>query len=147
MGEKAKAAKLKAKSIKEKAKEKALAAEKKKAAKAKVKAKALAKKAKVSGAEAVASGGESSAKRAKVDTSKSTEELAHQVIDLAKNGKWTKVLEFLDLHRDITCSDLAKTASLSPSKGLVNLRPAMREYGILHQAAFLGSTKAIARLI
>lgn len=131
--EKAKAAKLKAKEKKAKAKEKALAAKEKKiAAKAKAKAKALAKKVKESGAKTAVSDGEPAAKRVKVDAPKSKIELAHAAIDLAKDGKWAKTFEFLDLHSDVS---------------IVNLRPEVREYAILHQAAFFGAQKAAEKLI
>lgn len=145
--EKAKTAKLKAKEAKAKAKEKALASkekkkaakEKKLAAKAKAKAKALAKKAGVSAGEGTASSEEPATKRAKVDMPKPKEDLAHEVIDLAKAGKWPKVFEFLDLHPDDD-----RTPSV---QRLVNLRPEVREYGILHQAAFFGNKEAVERLI
>lgn len=55
---------------------------------------------------------------------------AHSLIDLAKDGEWETLYHELDLKRH-----------------LVNVRPAVREYSILHQAAFLGDIEAVNVLI
>mmetsp|Transcript_107464 Transcript_107464/g.302402 ORF Transcript_107464/g.302402 Transcript_107464/m.302402 type:complete len:612 (+) Transcript_107464:103-1938(+) len=55
---------------------------------------------------------------------------AHKLIDLAKEGRWKSLYKALDARRD-----------------LVDARPPVREYGILHQAAFLGSRAAVLALI
>uniref|UniRef100_A0A7S0FJ54 PARP n=1 Tax=Pyrodinium bahamense TaxID=73915 RepID=A0A7S0FJ54_9DINO len=57
-------------------------------------------------------------------------EAAHKAIDLAKAGDWARLYQVLDMQ-----------------KCLVNLRPEVREYGILHQAAFHGNVDAVAKLI
>lgn len=55
---------------------------------------------------------------------------AHTVIDAAKEGKWERVFELLE-----------------KSPGLVNVRPDVRLYGIIHQAAFHGDIEILRRLI
>jgi len=54
----------------------------------------------------------------------------HKLIDLAKNGSWDELYKSLDSQRD-----------------LVNMRPEVREYSVLHQAAFLGAKEALNILI
>lgn len=56
--------------------------------------------------------------------------IAHGVINLAKDGKWAELYNQLDKHRCV-----------------VNVRPEVREYSVLHQAAFHGSADAVATLI
>eukprot|EP00931_Biecheleriopsis_adriatica_P115098 TRINITY_DN90935_c0_g1_i1.p1 TRINITY_DN90935_c0_g1~~TRINITY_DN90935_c0_g1_i1.p1 ORF type:complete len:783 (+),score=232.79 TRINITY_DN90935_c0_g1_i1:85-2433(+) len=58
---------------------------------------------------------------------------AHEVIDAAKEGKWERTFELL-------------AASDHPEQ-LVNLRPAVRQYGVLHQAAFHGDIEVLRRLL
>jgi len=55
---------------------------------------------------------------------------AHAAIDLAKDGRWSDLFALLDKRRDI-----------------LDLRPDVREYGILHQAAFHGCKDAVRTLI
>merc|ERR1712151_8867 len=55
---------------------------------------------------------------------------AHSLIDLAKDGQWDKLYAVLDSKPE-----------------LVNVRPEVREYGILHQAAFLGDEGAVNNLL
>jgi len=55
---------------------------------------------------------------------------AHTAIDLAKDARWSDLFALLDKRRDI-----------------VDLRPDVREYGILHQAAFHGCKDAVRTLI
>jgi len=55
---------------------------------------------------------------------------AHKAIDLAKDGKWQDLYNVLDSQRE-----------------LVNCRPAVREYGILHQAAYHNNREAVDNLI
>jgi len=55
---------------------------------------------------------------------------AHGLIDLAKAGRWTEVFAVLD-----------------DRKELVNVRPEVREFGVLQQAAFLGDADACAMLL
>ncbi|CAE8593563.1 unnamed protein product [Polarella glacialis] len=54
---------------------------------------------------------------------------ANSLIDLAKFGKWTNLIESLTLRRD-----------------LLNVRPPYREYGIIHQAAYFGGAEAVGVL-
>lgn len=56
--------------------------------------------------------------------------VAHKLIDFAKEGQWTSVYETLVSHPDA-----------------VNVRPAVREYGVIHQAAFHGTFDAVRTLI
>lgn len=58
-------------------------------------------------------------------------EQAHRVIDAAKNGDWAETFKLLD----------------AGPKGLVNTRPTVRQYGILHQAAFHGDIEVLRKLI
>mmetsp|Transcript_75593 Transcript_75593/g.179636 ORF Transcript_75593/g.179636 Transcript_75593/m.179636 type:complete len:603 (+) Transcript_75593:66-1874(+) len=58
------------------------------------------------------------------------ESVAHSLIDLARDGKWDELFAKLDNHRS-----------------LVNARPAVRAYGILHQAAYHGDDRALALLL
>lgn len=55
---------------------------------------------------------------------------AHELIDLAKANKWADVFKALD-----RCRDLA------------NVRPPVREYAVLHQAAFYGKVDVVKALI
>merc|ERR1712151_896276 len=55
---------------------------------------------------------------------------AHALIDLAKNGSWDEVFESLDSQRE-----------------LINVRPEVREYSVLHQAAYHGSEETVNTLI
>lgn len=59
-----------------------------------------------------------------------TEAEAHALIDLAKAGKWANVFKTLD-----------------KNGGLVDARPAVREYNVLHQAAYYGKTDAAMKLL
>mmetsp|Transcript_53263 Transcript_53263/g.105883 ORF Transcript_53263/g.105883 Transcript_53263/m.105883 type:complete len:285 (+) Transcript_53263:64-918(+) len=151
-GMKASVAKAKAVAAKAKAKAKALVAKDKlKAAKAKAKAKSLAAKAKskakskststavstaapapIKEASAIVTAGTN--KRARSVSAEtgpaSGEKLAHQAIDLAKEAKWKKLFDFLGDHGDI-----------------VNVRPSMRVFGIIHQAAWHGSFMAVDHLV
>ncbi|CAE8589508.1 unnamed protein product [Polarella glacialis] len=54
---------------------------------------------------------------------------ANSLIDLAKFGKWTTLMESLTLRQD-----------------LLNVRPPYREYGIIHQAAYFGGKEAVGVL-
>lgn len=139
----AKAKKEKAKEAKAKAKAKALAA------KAKAKAKALAAKAKASGkakAKAKAkppadTGAEPPAKKQRAEGSSGsartsepdakTIAVAHQAIDLAKAAKWRDLFVLLK----------------KSAEGIVNVRPEVRDFGCLHQAAFHGSMVSVNQLI
>merc|ERR1712217_109765 len=127
---KAKEKKEKAKAVKAAAKVKALAA---KAAK---KAKAIAKKPAAATATAVAddsAGDAPVAKRARTSAREVDPAVisnAHKAIDFAKNGKWRDLFSFLEKHPEV-----------------VNVRPDNREYGLIHQAAFLGSQLAVDQLI
>eukprot|EP00927_Polykrikos_kofoidii_P077911 TRINITY_DN74797_c0_g1_i1.p1 TRINITY_DN74797_c0_g1~~TRINITY_DN74797_c0_g1_i1.p1 ORF type:complete len:560 (-),score=101.54 TRINITY_DN74797_c0_g1_i1:49-1728(-) len=56
--------------------------------------------------------------------------LAHAAIDYAKNGHWNKLYSALDAHPE-----------------LVNMRPEVREYGVLHQAAWHGEGEVAAKLV
>mmetsp|Transcript_69717 Transcript_69717/g.130137 ORF Transcript_69717/g.130137 Transcript_69717/m.130137 type:complete len:710 (+) Transcript_69717:54-2183(+) len=58
------------------------------------------------------------------------EDRAHGLIDLARDGKWDELFAKLDEQRN-----------------LVNVRPAVRAYGILHQAAYHGDERALALLL
>lgn len=64
------------------------------------------------------------------DSSGASIQAAHALIDAAKDGKWEKVFEMLD-----------------KSPELVNERPQVRIYGVMHQAAFLGEIEILRRLI
>lgn len=55
---------------------------------------------------------------------------AHKLIDLAKNGTWVEVYRMLDVQPD-----------------LVNVRPEVREYAALHQAAYHGHVSAVETLL
>eukprot|EP00930_Biecheleria_cincta_P032299 TRINITY_DN22416_c0_g1_i2.p1 TRINITY_DN22416_c0_g1~~TRINITY_DN22416_c0_g1_i2.p1 ORF type:complete len:396 (+),score=90.18 TRINITY_DN22416_c0_g1_i2:322-1509(+) len=55
---------------------------------------------------------------------------AHELLDLAKDGCWAKVFTRLDKER-----------------ALVNVRPAVREFSLLHQAAWQGDVEAATSLI
>ncbi|CAK0836200.1 unnamed protein product [Prorocentrum cordatum] len=56
---------------------------------------------------------------------------AHAVIDAAKDGKWEAVFRLLG----------------EGPPGLVNIRPGVRRYSVLHQAAFHGDIEVLRRLI
>jgi hypothetical protein len=56
---------------------------------------------------------------------------AHAVIDAAKDGKWEMVFRLLG----------------EGPPGLVNIRPAVRKFSVLHQAAFHGDIEVLRRLI
>ncbi|CAE7519852.1 bacC, partial [Symbiodinium necroappetens] len=58
---------------------------------------------------------------------------AHKVIDAAKEGKWDKTFELLE-------------ACKNPDQ-VVNCRPSVRQYGVLHQAAFHGDIEVLRRLL
>jgi len=58
---------------------------------------------------------------------------AHKVIDAAKEGKWDKTFELLE-------------ACKHPDQ-VVNCRPSVRQYGVLHQAAFHGDIEVLRRLL
>merc|ERR1712137_1081266 len=60
------------------------------------------------------------------------ERFAHQALDFAKFGKWKHLFELL---------------SKGSSPALVNLRPALREYALIHQAAWHGSALAVTQLL
>lgn len=51
---------------------------------------------------------------------------AHNLLDLAKAAKWPEIYKILDKQRE-----------------LVNVRPEVREYAVLHQAAWHGSEEAV----
>jgi len=68
-------------------------------------------------------------KKAKVSAA-GTDQAAHGLIDLAKEGNWEQLYEALD-----------------GQKELVNARPKVREYAILHQAAFHGDVSIVTSLI
>jgi len=133
--DKAKEAKAKAKAkvidTKMKAKAKALAAKTKGKAKAKP-GKVLAvaapeppaKKARVEAASGSGDGRSS-------DPDPKTIKIAHRAIDLAKEAKWRDLFALLK----------------SSTAGVVNVRPEVRDYGVLHQAAFQGSSVAVNQLI
>lgn len=55
---------------------------------------------------------------------------AHKLIDLARDASWEEVFLMLDEHRE-----------------LVNVRPVVREYSVLHQAAWYGDEEAVAALM
>lgn len=55
---------------------------------------------------------------------------SHVLIDLAKKGSWEEIFSELDKHRE-----------------LVNVRPALREYSVLQQAAWLGHEDAVTVLM
>lgn len=55
---------------------------------------------------------------------------AHRAIDLAKTGQWEDLFTLLDFRKDI-----------------VNIRPDVRDYGVLHQAAFHGDRDAVNALL
>lgn len=55
---------------------------------------------------------------------------AHAVIDAAKDGKWEKTFELL-----------------KEDPELVNVRPEVRQYAVIHQAAFHGDIEVLRRLI
>jgi len=55
---------------------------------------------------------------------------AHKLIDLAKAGSWAELF-----------------ATLKAQKTLVNVRPEVREFSALHQAAYQGNAEAVMRLI
>jgi len=56
--------------------------------------------------------------------------MAHPAIDAAKRGNWDELYKLLETKPD-----------------LINLRPEVREYGILHQAAFHGDVGVVRRLV
>lgn len=58
-------------------------------------------------------------------------EQAHKVIDAAKTAHWEETFQLLD----------------AGPGGLVNMRPAVREWGVLHQAAFHGDMEVLRTLI
>eukprot|EP00933_Yihiella_yeosuensis_P069952 TRINITY_DN7713_c1_g1_i2.p1 TRINITY_DN7713_c1_g1~~TRINITY_DN7713_c1_g1_i2.p1 ORF type:complete len:811 (-),score=203.45 TRINITY_DN7713_c1_g1_i2:87-2483(-) len=58
---------------------------------------------------------------------------AHNVIDAAKDGDWERTIALL-------------SASPNPEQ-LVNTRPAVRLYGVLHQAAFHGDIEILRKLL
>lgn len=136
--EKAKEAKAKAKAkaldAKVKAKGKALAAKAKAKAKGKAKAKPAATPPADSGAEPQAKKPRAEAASGAGRTSEpdaKTIKVAHQAIDLAKDAKWRDLFALLK-----------KSAA-----GVVNVRPEVRDFGCLHQAAFNGSMVAVNQLI
>lgn len=55
---------------------------------------------------------------------------AHKLIDLAKAGRWADLFKMLEVH-----------------KTLVNVRPDVREFALLHQAAYQGREEVVVRLI
>lgn len=55
---------------------------------------------------------------------------AHGLIDMAKDGRWPELF-----------------SALGTARELANVRPEVREYGILHQAAYHGAADAVARLV
>jgi predicted DNA-binding WGR domain protein len=55
---------------------------------------------------------------------------AHKLADLAKAGRWTDLFKMLELN-----------------KSLVNVRPEVREFSILHQAVFQGACDVSLRLV
>eukprot|EP00435_Cladocopium_sp_Y103_P027592 s1802_g6.t2 len=58
---------------------------------------------------------------------------AHQVIDAAKEGKWDATFELLKGFKN--------------PQQVVNTRPSVRQYGVLHQAAFHGDIEVLRRLL
>lgn len=58
---------------------------------------------------------------------------AHQVIDAAKEGKWDATFDLLK--------------GFSNPEQVVNTRPSVRQYGVLHQAAFHGDIEVLRRLL
>lgn len=64
------------------------------------------------------------------DTLGASIQAAHAVLDAAKDGKWEKVFELLEKGPE-----------------LVNVRPEVRVYGVIHQAAFHGDIEILRRLI
>jgi len=126
---KATAAKAKLKAAKAKAKAKTLAK-----AKAKAKSKTVSKASKPSMAKAATGVPMGSSKRARSEPealgAASEEKLAHEAIDFAKEAKWKKLFAFLSDHRSI-----------------VNVRPSIRVFGIIHQAAWHGSFMAVDHLV
>lgn len=138
----AKLKKEKAKEAKAKTKAKALDA------KAKAKAKTLAAKSKAKGKPKAkpaqgpaASGAGPLAKKQRAEVAsgdgRSSEpdaksiKAAHQAIDLAKEAKWKDLFALLK----------------RSTAGVVNVRPEVRDFGVLHQAAFHGSLVAVNQLI
>eukprot|EP00933_Yihiella_yeosuensis_P007116 TRINITY_DN112025_c0_g1_i1.p1 TRINITY_DN112025_c0_g1~~TRINITY_DN112025_c0_g1_i1.p1 ORF type:complete len:575 (-),score=150.92 TRINITY_DN112025_c0_g1_i1:135-1859(-) len=57
-------------------------------------------------------------------------QIAHKLIDLARDASWSKLYSELDKHPE-----------------LVNVRPSVREYGVLQQAVYHGEQKAVDKLI
>lgn len=55
---------------------------------------------------------------------------AHKIIDLAKAGRWSDLFNMLEMN-----------------KGLVNVRPEVREYSVLHQAVFQGACDVSLKLV
>lgn len=62
-------------------------------------------------------------------TSAEVIQAAHKLLDLSKANKWADVFKVLDSRPE-----------------LVNVRPAVREFGVLHQAAYHGRADVIATL-
>ncbi|CAJ1376193.1 unnamed protein product [Effrenium voratum] len=58
---------------------------------------------------------------------------AHEVIDAAKEGKWDRTFELL--------------AGYSKPEQVVNTRPSVRQYAVLHQAAFHGDIEVLRKLL
>lgn len=58
---------------------------------------------------------------------------AHQVIDAAKEGKWDATFELLKGFKN--------------PQQVVNTRPSVRQYGVLHQAAFHGDIEVLRQLL
>merc|ERR1712216_1073928 len=57
------------------------------------------------------------------------ERFAHQALDFAKLGKWKNLFLFLGKHPEV-----------------VDVRPALREYALIHQAAWHGSARGNAAI-
>jgi len=55
---------------------------------------------------------------------------AHKLIDLSKAGRWTDLFKMLEMN-----------------KTLVNVRPEVRDYSVLHQAVFQGACDISLRLV
>lgn len=64
------------------------------------------------------------------DSEGATIQAAHGLIDAAKDGKWERVFEILEKSPD-----------------LVNVRPEVRLYSVIHQAAYHGDIEILRRLI
>eukprot|EP00928_Gymnodinium_smaydae_P038572 TRINITY_DN26583_c0_g1_i1.p1 TRINITY_DN26583_c0_g1~~TRINITY_DN26583_c0_g1_i1.p1 ORF type:complete len:289 (-),score=95.20 TRINITY_DN26583_c0_g1_i1:234-1100(-) len=127
------AAKAKAKAAKDKAKAKKDALKEKKAAsspKVALKKPAAAAKRAPPAREEPAAKRRKEADEPKKVASADLDKMAHKAIDLAKDAKWRELLGFLSKHPDV-----------------VNVRPAAREYNVLHQAAWHGSSLAVNSLL